>query len=56
MTFQALPVSGSVPMAGFAEQRVPFLVSKPLAHRWCCAHVPLRNYDIFDAILNGVRT
>jgi hypothetical protein len=41
---------------GFVGQRVPFLVSKPLAQGWCSAHVSLRNYAIFDAILNGVRT
>lgn len=38
---------------GIAEQRVPFLVSAPLAHAWRAAHSPLRNYDIFDAALNG---
>lgn len=38
---------------GIAEQRVPFLVSAPLAHAWCMAHSPLRNFDIFDAALNG---
>lgn len=37
-----------------AEQRVPFLVSQPLTPNWCTAHAPLRNYDIFDAALNGV--
>lgn len=38
---------------GIAEQRVPFLVSAPLADGWRKAHAPLRNYDIFDAALNG---
>jgi phosphonoacetate hydrolase len=36
-----------------AEQRVPFLVSAPLAPAWRAAHPHLRNYDIFDAALNG---
>jgi phosphonoacetate hydrolase len=41
---------------GLAEQRVPFLLSRPLtppylarAKEW-----PLRNYDIFDFALNGI--
>jgi len=38
---------------GTAEQRVPFLVSAPLAPAWRAAHPHLRNYDIFDAALNG---
>jgi phosphonoacetate hydrolase len=38
---------------GTAEQRVPFLVSSPLAPAWRSAHPKLRNYDIFDAALNG---
>ncbi|HVY14748.1 MAG TPA: phosphonoacetate hydrolase [Rhodopila sp.] len=39
---------------GTAEQRVPFLVSAPLTETWRVAHPHLRNYDIFDAALNGV--
>lgn len=39
---------------GTAEQRVPFLVSAPLTAAWRAAHPRLRNYDIFDAVLNGV--
>ena len=39
---------------GTAEQRVPFLVSAPLAAAWRAAHPQLRNYDLFDAVLNGV--
>jgi phosphonoacetate hydrolase len=39
---------------GFAEQRVPFLLSAPLDPNWRAAHPTLRNYDIFDAALNGV--
>lgn len=39
---------------GTAEQRVPFLVSTPLAPAWRAAHPHLRNYDIFDAALNGM--
>ena len=38
---------------GTAEQRVPFLVSAPLTPAWRAAHLHLRNYDIFDAALNG---
>jgi phosphonoacetate hydrolase len=38
---------------GIAEQRVPFLVSAPLDPVWRAAHPRLRNYDIFDAVLNG---
>jgi phosphonoacetate hydrolase len=38
---------------GIAEQRVPFLVSAPLDPAWRAAHPHLRNYDIFDAVLNG---
>ncbi|MDA8253862.1 MAG: phosphonoacetate hydrolase [Rhodospirillales bacterium] len=38
---------------GIAEQRVPFLVSAPLDPVWRTAHPRLRNYDIFDAALNG---
>lgn len=39
---------------GLGEQRVPFLVSAPLDPGWRAAHPRLRNYDIFDAVLNGV--
>jgi phosphonoacetate hydrolase len=39
---------------GLGEQRVPFLVSMPLDRGWVAAHPRLRNYDIFDAVLNGV--
>ena len=39
---------------GLGEQRVPFLVSAPLGPGWLAAHPRLRNYDIFDAVLNGV--
>ncbi|MBR0642326.1 phosphonoacetate hydrolase [Roseomonas hellenica] len=38
---------------GLAEQRVPFLLSEPLDPHWREAHPMLRNYDIFDAALNG---
>lgn len=38
---------------GIAEQRVPFLVAAPLDPAWHAAHPRLRNYDIFDAVLNG---
>jgi len=39
---------------GTAEQPVPFLVSAPLTAAWRAAHPRLQNYDIFDAVLNGV--
>jgi phosphonoacetate hydrolase len=41
---------------GTAEQCVPFLISAPLAPGWRAAHSHLRNYDIFDAALNGAAT
>jgi phosphonoacetate hydrolase len=41
---------------GLGEQRVPFLASVPLDPGWRAAHPRLRNYDIFDAVLNGVIT
>lgn len=40
---------------GTAEQRVPFLLSAPLSAEWLRGHPGLRNFDIFDAALNGVR-
>lgn len=36
------------------EQEVPFLLSGSLRPDWLAAHPALRNYDIFDAALNGV--
>jgi phosphonoacetate hydrolase len=36
------------------EQPVPFLLSAPLSPAWRAAHPSLRNFDIFDAALNGV--
>jgi phosphonoacetate hydrolase len=41
---------------GLGEQRVPFLLSRPLnaAYRKRAAEEPLHNYDIFDFALNGV--
>ncbi|ONG52322.1 phosphonoacetate hydrolase [Pseudoroseomonas deserti] len=39
---------------GLAEQTVPFLLSAPLDPAWLAARGALRNYDIFDAALNGV--
>lgn len=41
---------------GTAEQAVPFLLSEPLSPEWLRAHPALRNFDIFDAALNGVRS
>lgn len=38
---------------GTEERRVPFLLSVPLAAAWRAGHPHLRNYDIFDAALNG---
>ncbi|MBU8544331.1 MULTISPECIES: phosphonoacetate hydrolase [Roseomonadaceae] len=38
---------------GVFEQAVPFLLSRPLDPAWLAAHPALRNYDIFDAALNG---
>jgi phosphonoacetate hydrolase len=41
---------------GLGEQKVPFLLSRPLnaAYRKRAKDVPLHNYDIFDFALNGV--
>jgi phosphonoacetate hydrolase len=41
---------------GLGEQRVPFLLSRPLnaAYRKRAGEKPLHNYDIFDFALNGV--
>lgn len=39
---------------GVAEQAVPFLMSEALRPEWVAAHPHLRNFDIFDAALNGV--
>jgi phosphonoacetate hydrolase len=41
---------------GLGEQRVPFLLSRPLkrAYRERAETGVLRNYDIFDFVLNGV--
>jgi phosphonoacetate hydrolase len=41
---------------GLAEQKVPFMLSHPLAPGWLAARAGrrLRNFDIFDAVLNGV--
>lgn len=38
---------------GLFERRVPFLLSAPLDPAWQAAHPAPRNYDIFDAALNG---
>jgi phosphonoacetate hydrolase len=41
---------------GLGEQKVPFLLSRPLnaAYRKRAKDGPLHNYDIFDFALNGV--
>jgi phosphonoacetate hydrolase len=40
---------------GLGERRVPFIVSRPLGPDYLAAKAGrLRNYDIFDAVLNGV--
>jgi phosphonoacetate hydrolase len=40
---------------GLGEQKVPFMVSRALRPDWLAARAgrPLRNFDIFDAVLNG---
>ena len=39
---------------GLGEQRVPFLVSEPLTASYLAGKPSgLRNFDIFDAVLNG---
>jgi phosphonoacetate hydrolase len=41
---------------GLAEQKVPFLLSRPLnaSYRKRAEERPLHNYDIFDFVLNGI--
>ena len=39
---------------GLFECAVPFLLSHRLDPAWLAAHPSLRNYDIFDAALNGI--
>jgi phosphonoacetate hydrolase len=41
---------------GLGEQRVPFILSRPLAPEYFhhAERHPLRNFDIFDFVLNGV--
>jgi phosphonoacetate hydrolase len=41
---------------GLGEQQVPFMVSRALRSEWMKGRAgrPLRNFDIFDAVLNGV--
>jgi phosphonoacetate hydrolase len=41
---------------GLGEQKVPFLLSRPLNAAYCkhAKDTPLHNYDIFDFALNGV--
>lgn len=41
---------------GLGEQKVPFMVSHRLRPDWVSVHQGkgLRNYDIFDAVLNGI--
>jgi len=41
---------------GLGEQKVPFLLSRPLnaTYRRRASQQPLHNYDIFDFVLNGV--
>lgn len=40
---------------GLGEQRVPFIVSRPLRADYLAAKAAgLRNFDMFDAVLNGV--
>ncbi len=41
---------------GIAERRVPFILSAPLS-RECATRAesaPLRSYDMFDYVINGV--
>jgi phosphonoacetate hydrolase len=39
---------------GLAEQKVPFLLSRPLNAEYRARPGQLHNYDIFDFALNGV--
>jgi phosphonoacetate hydrolase len=39
---------------GLAEQKVPFLLSRPLNAQYRARLDGLHNYDIFDFALNGV--
>jgi phosphonoacetate hydrolase len=42
---------------GLGERRVPFILSRPLTPEYChrAETRRLRNYDIFDFVLNGVQ-
>jgi phosphonoacetate hydrolase len=42
---------------GLGEQRVPFILSRPLTpeYRYRAETGPLRNFDIFDFALNGIQ-
>ena len=42
---------------GLGEQKVPFMVSHALRPDWVAGRAgrPLRNFDIFDAVLNGAQ-
>ena len=39
---------------GVSEQTVPFVLNRPLDATWVRGHAgDLRNFDVFDAVLNG---
>ena len=40
---------------GVCEQTVPFVLNRPLEAAWAPGRAgDLRNFDVFDAVLNGV--
>ena len=39
---------------GPTEETVPFIVNRPLSAAWAAGKAELRNFDMFDALLNGV--
>ena len=39
---------------GPTEETVPFIVNRPLSAAWAAGREELRNFDMFDCVLNGV--
>jgi phosphonoacetate hydrolase len=39
---------------GPTEETVPFILNRPLSSAWAAGHGELRNFDVFDGLLNGV--
>ena len=39
---------------GPTEETVPFIINRPLSAAWAAGREELRNFDMFDCVLNGV--